>query len=145
MSKFKIAIRLNVLNPPKGVAMRVQKGRDELLEPSSDSSKALVFDFPITVDLSDKTPNFLGEFAQGPKTARFVYVNSGTYAGQADSCWGRRAKISLIAINSVQIRELLKSDNARLELSFEATGGRDGGPVCGSLRSLGKGWQIIKE
>src|SRR5437764_6998927 len=92
MSKFKIAIRLNVLNPPKGVAMRVQKGRDELLEPSSDSSKALVFDFPITVDLSDKTPNFLGEFAQGPKTARFVYVNSGTYAGQADSCWGRRAK-----------------------------------------------------
>jgi hypothetical protein len=145
VDKFEIAMRLKVMNPPKGVTMKVQKGRDELLEPSRTSTKALIFDFPVTVDLSNGTPNFLGKFVQGPKTARFVYVNSGKYAGQSDSCWGRRAKISLIGISAEQVREGLKWGNTRFELSFEATGGRDGGPVCGTIRSVGIGWQIIKQ
>jgi hypothetical protein len=37
-----------------------------------------------------------GPAAQGPP-ARFVYVHSGTRAGQVGSCWDRRAKVPLLA------------------------------------------------
>jgi len=47
----------------------------------------------------DEIPNFLGPFVQGPRGGRFVYVNSGTLAGQADSCWTRRAKVGLKEIS----------------------------------------------
>ncbi len=144
MSKFEIAMRINVLNPLVDAAMKVQKGRDELLAPTKASSKALVFDFPITVDISSGVPNFLGKFAQGPKNARFVYVNSGTYAGQTATIWGRRAKISLMPITADQIRKVMSSPGSRLELSFEGTGGRDGGPVCGSIRLPDGAWKIMK-
>ena len=143
MSKFELAMRINVLNPPADVTMRVQKGRDELLAPIEDNGKNLVFEFPITADLSLGVPNFLGKFTQGPKNARFVYVNSGTYAGQTDSCWSRRAKLSLMGITAEQIRELIKSPGSKLEVSFQATGGPGGGPVCGSIPLRDGGWKII--
>jgi len=144
MSNFEIPMRINILNPPTGALMKVQKGRDELLAPTKILKKALIFEFPISVDLSSTVPNFLGKFAQGPKDARFVYVNSGTYAGQTDTCWSRRAKISLMRITGDKVREVLRSPGSGLEISFEATGGRDGGPVCGSIPLPEGGWKITK-
>jgi hypothetical protein len=60
--------------------MMVQKGRDELLPAAKVNKKTLIFDLALTVDISTGTPNFLGKFAQGPRSARFIYLNSGTYA-----------------------------------------------------------------
>jgi hypothetical protein len=145
MSKFEIQMRLNVQDPPAGVTMKMQKGRCELLDPMRATKKMLTFDFPISVDLSSGTPNFLGKFAQGPKDARFVYLNSGTYAGEKDSPWGRRAKISLMSVTAKQVRELLKTPGSILSVSFAGTSQRDTGPVCASVRFLGDGWQIIKK
>ena len=76
--KHQIPIRIKVLNPLPNVAMMVQRGKDELLPPSSKSAEQLVFDFELTVDMVETRPNFLGKYAQGPKAERFVYVNSGT-------------------------------------------------------------------
>lgn len=137
-------MRLNVRDPPPGMTMKMQKGRCELLEPTRATGRTLIFDFPITVDLTSGDPNFLGEFAQGPKNARFVYLNSGTYAGETNSPWGRRAKISLMSITAKQVRQLLRSPGSRLEVSFAGTSQRDGGAVCGSVRSLGDGWKIMR-
>jgi hypothetical protein len=120
--------------------MRVQKGRDELIPPTEASSGAVAFDFEITVDTSGPVPNFLGKFAQGPKDQRFVYVNSGTYAGQKHTCWSRRAKISLMSITGIQIEEALSSPGARLEAEIAGTG-RDGGPMCASVPIVG-GWRV---
>src|SRR5438445_13824317 len=97
-TKHEIPIRIRVLHPPAGVATKVQLGKDELLPPSEVSDDVLEFDFDVSVDLSRATPNFLGKYAYGPKDARFLYVNSGTYAGEQDACWARRAKISLMSI-----------------------------------------------
>jgi len=51
------------------------------------SRRPLTFDF--TVRHADaprgQPPRFLGEYTQGPPASRFVYVNSGTAAGQADT------------------------------------------------------------
>lgn len=145
MEKLEIAMRIRVLDPPADVTMMVQKGRDELLPAAKVNKKVLIFDLSLTVDISTGTPNFLGKFAQGPRGARFLYLNSGTYAGQRDTCWSRRAKIPLTGITAEDIGELVRSPGSRMEISFPATGGRDGGPVCGTIRSVADQWKITNE
>ena len=140
--KQEIPMRITVTGPVPGVTMQVQKGRDELIPPTEASTQAVSFDFEITVDTSGPVPNFLGKFAQGPKDQRFVYVNSGTYAGQGNTCWSRRAKISLMSITKKQIEEALSSPGARLAAEIVGTG-RDGGPMCASVPVVG-GWRVMK-
>ena len=140
--KQQIGIRIRVAGPLKGVAMNVQRGKCELLPPVKKTAAELVFEFEIDVDLSSGTPNFLGAYAQGPKDARFVYVNSGTYAGESNSLFGRRAKLSLMSITKKQIDEALASKTAKLETSFPGIG-RDGGPTCASVKGLV--WTVVKK
>lgn len=140
--KHEIPVRISVIAPVPGVTMQVQRGRDELLQPSEISSDAMNFDFSVTVDLSSRAPNFLGKYSQGPKDARFVYVNSGTLAGQSDSCWERRAKISLMGITFEQVNQVLASPGSLLETSFIGRGG-DGGPTCASAKGIV--WQVVKK
>src|SRR6266700_284498 len=128
--KHEMPIRIRVLHPPKGVTTVIQRGKDELLPPSKDSESALVFDLNVSVDLSGAIPNFLGKYAQGPKDVRFLYVNSGTSAGQMGSCWSRRAKISLMSITREQIDAVLDGKGVLLA-EYNGTG-RDGGPTCAS-------------
>jgi len=139
--KCEIPIRITVAGPPKGVLMRVQRGRDELLPPASSTGEAISFEFPVSVDLSSGQPNFLGKFAQGPKNSWFVYSNSGNYAGQPDSCWSRRAKISLMNITREQIEDVIASPESCLAIRINGTG-RDGGPVCASVKLNGDGWKV---
>lgn len=141
MSKHEIGLRVRVLDPIRGVVMQVQHGRDGLLPPVNESKKVLVFEFLVTVDLSDAAPNFLGKYAHGPKDSRFIYVNSGGSAGQADTCWNRRAKISLMDITRDEIEEVIDSAAKRLEVSFEGAG-RDGGPTCASVK--GTKWKVVE-
>ena len=132
-----VPFRVVVRRPPAGVAFGIQRGRDEILRPVEEGPEALTFELSIRVVLqAGEGPNFLGEFAQGPKGARFVYLNSGKRAGQQSSGWDRRAKISLTEISSSMVKEVLK-DGATLETIIEGVG-RDGGPVCGSVR--GASW-----
>lgn len=140
--KHEIPIRIIVMHPLTGVAMKVQKGRDELLPPRSVTDEALVFDFAVMVDLSSGSPNFLGKFAQGPKDARFVYVNSGTLAGQENTCWERRAKLSLMSVNRQQIEQVLAAPSSRLETSMNGAG-RDGGPTCAGVKGIE--WKVAKK
>lgn len=139
--KHVVPFRLIVANPLSGVAMKVQKGKDELLSATSTSKSNLSFDFDITVDVSDGRLNFLGKFAQGPKDARFVYVNSGTYAGQTETCWGRRAKLSLMTITKKQIDEVLSRSDSRIEATMPGIG-RDGGPTCASVKGIE--WSVVR-
>lgn len=139
--RYDIAFRINVTKPFDGVAMRVQRGRDELLEPVKFSADALVFDLEITADISGVSPNFLGKYAQGPKTARFIYVNSGRYAGQHGTCWDRRAKLSLMDITKAQIEQILEKPGSRIETTIDGIG-RDGGPTCANVKYIV--WEVRK-
>lgn len=139
--KYEIPFRITVLGPLAGVAMLVQKGKNELLGPTASSGDRIVFDLEITVDLTSDTPNFLGKFAQGPKNERFVYVNSGSYAGQAFTQWNRRAKLSLMSISRDTIESVIAAPGSRLETAINGIG-RDGGPVCASVK--GVEWKVVK-
>lgn len=136
--KYEVPFRIIVTDPPSGVLMKVQKGRGEFLE-SLNAGTSLRFEFRVRVDLSGDAPNFLGPFVQGQRDARFVYLNSGKQAGQEDTCWDRRAKLSLMSISKDTIESVLGSKTATIEAVIQGTG-RDGGPVCASIKGLE--WRI---
>lgn len=100
----------------------------------------MTFEFAVRVGKrSGGEPNFLGPFAQGPPAGRFVYINSGTLAGQSDSGWTRRAKVPLTAITWSLI-ERAQATGGVLETSIAGTGG-DGGPACGTV-PLRSAWRV---
>jgi hypothetical protein len=141
--KHEVGLRIIVEAPLAGVTMKVQRGQHDLLPPTRETADKLVFEFGIKVDISSGSPNFLGEYAQGLKDARFVYVNSGTSAGQIHSPWTRRAKLSLMSVTQEHVERLLKDEALILETSFAGTGGRDGGPTCASVKGIE--WKVVKK
>jgi Family of unknown function (DUF5990) len=138
-----IPLRITLIAPPPGVRFAMQSGRHDLVQPRSMTGDAIVFDFAVRVkdNRADGRPNFLGAFAQGPQDARFVYVNSGTSAGQAESCWTRRAKIPLTGITWDLIERLQAKAGAVLEAHIRGAG-RDGGPACATVPLLDGGWAM---
>ncbi len=76
-----------------------------------------------------------GPFVQGPSGERFVYIDIGTCAGQAGSCWTRRLKIPLAGITT----EMIAQDGI-LEARVPGTG-KDGGPTCATVKPFG-GWKL---
>jgi hypothetical protein len=142
LPSMEIAFRIRVLDPPRGVVFRMQRGRTELVPPARESATSITFDFTLRVELDRPAVRgrLLGPFAQGPPAARFVYVNSGKHAGQPDSPWDRRAKVSLMTITPALIEEALASRDAVIEAEIAGTG-RDGGPACATVPLL-SGWRV---
>lgn len=139
-----LPFRITVLRPLPGVTLRLQRGRAGLVPPTRISGERVSFDFTLRLaGAPPDPPNFRGELAQGPPAERFVYVNVGTLAGQADSCWTRRAKVMLSGISWEQIEEVSKDPEALLEARF-AGAARDGGPACARVALLDGGWRIAR-
>ena len=133
-------MQLIVVEPPPGVALAVQRGRDGLLAASEESPDALVFDFSLVVaDLETVPVRLTGEFAQGPANGRFVYVRAGTLAGQPSSCWTRRAKVPLAGISGELIREAL--DSGKPLVARVAGTAPGGGPFFASVPLLSE-WRL---
>ena len=137
-----LPIRVTVIKPPPGVTFAMQRGKDELLPPSKVSSKSLVFDLSIRVSerKAGGAPNMLGPYAQGKPDDRFLYLNSGTMAGQENSCWTRRAKIKTGGINWQLIEETFATPGAVLEVQIDGQA-KDGGPCCATV-PLVKTWEV---
>lgn len=140
--KHEIPVKIIVNNPPPGIRIMVQRGKDELLAPSKHGPDAAEFDLTLTVDMTESVPNFLGKYAQGPKKERFIYVNSGRNAGQHITQCSRRAKISLMSITPQQIHELLTKEGTFLLTDYEGTA-RDGWPTCASVKGIE--WKVARE
>jgi hypothetical protein len=143
--KRELPLRITLENPPPDVAFALQRGRGELVSIVRSSSDDISFDLTVHVAARpDGLPNMLGPFTQGPPTGRFIYVNSGTLAGDAGSCWTRRAKVSLAGIAWPLIEEVLETPGTLLEARIHGMS-RDGGPVCASVPLLGGGWRIAPQ
>ena len=140
--KITVPLRIIVEKPLPGVAMMVQRGRDELLAPAVADQKKLRFEFEIDVDIPDAGLNFLGKYSQGPRNARFVYVNSGTYADEHHIGWGRRAKLSLMTITRGQVEKVMGAGNLLLETTIPGAA-KDGGPICASVKGIE--WKVVKK
>jgi len=139
-----VPLRVVVEQPPAGVSFAMQLGRADLLPPVRRRDGELAFEFSLRLKPGTwRKIVFLGPAVHGPPADRFVYVNSGTSAGQFDSPWTRRAKIKLAGIDSTLVEHVLARPGARLEARI-AGRGRDGGPACATVPLLGGTWRIVE-
>ena len=138
-----LSIRVTVIEPPLGVTFAMQRGKDELLPPSKVSAKSLVFDLSIRVSKrkAGGAANVLGPYAQGKPDDRFLYLNSGTMAGQENSRWTRRAKIKVGGINWKLIEQTFATPGAVLEVQIDGRA-KDGGPCCATVPLVNGGWKV---
>lgn len=136
------AIRIVLIDPPSGVRFAVQRGRDELLAPVQTTTDRIIFELALKVlDASCQPPRFGGPYVHGPSAARFVYVNSGSYAGEAGTCWSRRIKLPLKDITAELLQSLAAGDEYLLQAEI-AGRARDGGPACATVPLL-RPWQRL--
>jgi hypothetical protein len=138
-----LPIRITVVGPPPGVTFAVQSGRHELIPPSHQDADRLSFDLTVRASPTGNSVRFLGPVTQGPPASRFVYVNSGTLAGQPASAWTRRAKVPLTSITPAQVDAVKRSPGTMLEARIAGTS-RDGGPACATVPLLDEGWRLVK-
>jgi hypothetical protein len=140
-----LPLRITLIHPPGDVVFCLQRGKEEIVSPVRATGGDLSFELSVRVrdGRADGLPNFLGPFTQGPPAGRFVYVNSGTSAGEADSCWTRRAKVPLSGITWPLIDAVLAAPDAVLEARIVGVAG-DGGPACATVPLLEDGWHIAK-
>lgn len=134
-TETELPLRITVVRPPPGVLFCVQGKRGEFLHQTRSTGDDIVFQVTARVAPG---PRLLGRIVQGPPAKRFLYVCSGTYAGQTNTPWARRAKVPLTGITQPLIDEA-KPDHA-LAASIKGTAG-DGGPACASVPLLGAGWR----
>lgn len=123
-----VALRIVLQQPPAGVDFALQKGRGsayETVQKQRSKGVDLEFDFTVTVKTGNEVlPDFAGPFVQGPSGERFVYIDIGTCAGQANTPWSRRLKIPLSGVT----REMV--DAQSVLLARVPGTGTDDGPSC---------------
>jgi uncharacterized protein DUF5990 len=142
MTEHEIAMRIVVVDPPSDVTFALQRGRAEIVSATRSTGAPLAFTFSVRARTGGPRPGVtvLGPFAQGTPDKRFVYVNSGTFAGDAASCWSRRAKVSLAGITADLVRTVAAQPDVCLEATIPGRAG-DGGPSCATVPLL-RGWEI---
>jgi len=138
-----VTLRVIVERPPGGVDIGVQEGHGndyKTVQTQRFTKQDLRFEFPIRVkEGKSGEPNFLGAFAQGPATNRFIYLDIGTFAGQTNTQWSRRLKIPLTGITWPMIEQ---ASDASVIIETRVPGtGRDGGPTCGTVKQF-SGWVL---
>jgi hypothetical protein len=136
-----LKLRIIVEGPPSGVDYALQKGSGpsyEMHQQQRSQGKDLAFEFtPAIKDgVSDPMAALAGPFVQGPRGQRFVYLDIGTYAGQPDSCWGRRLKVPLAGITMKMIWA-----GGVIEARVPGTS-RDGSPSCATVKDF-DGWKSV--
>jgi len=139
-----LPLRIVVTDPVPGVALALQSGRADIVPPTSVTAAAVTFD--LTVEASQPVAGgpivFHGAFTQGPPAARFVYITVGTRAGQLGSPWERRAKIPLAGITAEMVSRATSAPERVVEVRFGGRG-RDGTPVCATVKLAPDAWKVI--
>lgn len=146
MEKQVLTLGILLENPPAGVDFGLQKGSGavyETVQKHRSTGQDLYFELEALVkDGKDTLPDFFGPFVQGPANARFIYIDIGAAAGQADSIWSRRLKIPLSGISKETLQLLSADPQKKLQARVAGTG-KDGGPTCGTVKPF-DGWKIVK-
>lgn len=142
-----VRLRIVLVAPPVGVDFGIQEGNGsnyKTIQKQRSKSADLSFEFTVTINdnRDDGLPNFLGPLTQGPVTGRFIYIDIGKLAGQADSCWERRIKVPLGGITWDSIEKASIDPKLILEARLPGTG-KDGGPSCATVKPV-DGWKLSR-
>jgi hypothetical protein len=140
-----LTFRIVLQEPPAGVdfALQIGRGADyKTVQTQRSTGRDLSFEFSVGVKAADKraAPDFRGPVVQGPTGQRFVYIDIGTYARQANTPWSRRLKVPLSGITRDVLDRASADSSVVLETRVPGTG-KDGGPNCATVKPFG-GWQL---
>src|SRR5262245_5011417 len=97
-ARRELPVRITLVAPPRNIVYGIQRGRGGAYEVdfAQQANGDVTFEFAIIAAKGKGSqPNFLGEYVQGPTGRRFIYVDVGRYARQADTPWARRMIIRL--------------------------------------------------
>ncbi len=133
MTGESIRLQFVLEKAPAGVVFGIQKGHGsayEIVQHKRATGRTLRFE--ISIDL--RGTDFGGPYVQGRRGERFVYINVGTYAGDASSEWSRRIKVPLLGIHNPE-------PDSVWEARIPGTG-RDGTPSCATVRPM-DGWKRV--
>lgn len=139
-------LKIILQNPPAGIDYGLQKGSGkhyEAIQVQTSLAADLVFNFAINVKgdkEKDSLPNLVGDFVQGPKGGRFVYIDIGLLAGQVNTCWERRLKVPLSGISWDMIQKI-KTDKKLLLETRVAGKDKNGCPACATVKPF-NGWKL---
>ena len=143
-----LRLRLILVAPPAGVDFGLQSGRGSsytTIQTQRSAGKDLRFEFGVEVKpggVEKGLPDFRGPAVQGAAGGRFVYIDIGTYAGQAGTPWSRRLKVPLSGITWQQAERI--SRDARTVLEARVPGAaKDGSPACASVKEFA-GWKPVR-
>jgi hypothetical protein len=123
-------LRITLLAPPPGILFSLQDRKNQLSQHTHSTGADITFELEMEVDEAGRAK---GPFAMGPPAARFLYISSGSYAGQPGTVFNRRAKIPLSGLPSAAIAET--------EINGRA---KDGGPACATVPLLNGGWRAVR-
>lgn len=121
----------------------VQRG-EEIEQSQATAGQALEFNGELRLKALARqgiaSPVFLGPYAHGPPTGRFLYVS---WTGEVDGRrqMFRRMKIPLGTISWEQVDQVQRDPRARLVATVQGTD-RRGGPACATVPLEGGGWQV---
>jgi hypothetical protein len=116
--------------------------RDEVItEAASADSKRIVFKPTLRARRNaDGSVNFLGPFAQGPKTERFIYLNWVTTNGKVLTAQVGRIKLHLNHIKWATVKKAVEG-NKPVRVKLALTNAKDG-PVMASVRADVAKWEL---
>lgn len=137
-------MRVTLVAPPEGVAFGLRTANHELVDRTISTGQDLAFTFTLRAKRIEESdlPRFFGPLAHGSPAERFVRINIGTLADQADSCWTRAAKIPLSSITWKMIDEAGR-DESGLEAKVSGRA-KDGGPPAATVPLLNGGWRVAR-
>ena len=142
-SVHKLPLRIVVVDPPPRVRYALQLGRDQHVAPTSSSPSRVTFEFTVDVEEDSSTGSFRlkGAAVQGPKGQRFVYLPVWWHRPDTDELTGGRVKVTLESITPEQLRKAASDSASVLEAEFEGAG-KNGLPMCASVKLIGGGWHL---
>lgn len=145
--KQAVIVRIILQKPPDGVDFGLQKGSGhpyETVQIQQARAQDIRFECALTVKgdrQKDENPGFSGPFVQGSPPEKFIYIDIGTYAGQAECIWGRRLKVPLRGITWETIEQVITASEFVLETQVPGSA-KDGSPACATVKPFG-GWKIV--
>jgi hypothetical protein len=142
--EYELRCRIVLETPPAGVDFAIQIGQGakfQLGQKQRSTGDDLEFEFSVIVAATAQSaPDFRGPAVQGPRGQRFIYINSGTYAGQSRTAWSRRLKVPLVGLSSETVSRAAANPRGVLEARVAGTA-RDGGPNCATVKPF-SGWVL---
>ena len=144
-----VPLTIRVIGLPSGtfedfseIRVGIQHGKTEVQAPTKLARDEAEFSFSVRAKATSdsRSVNFLGPYAQGPPSARFVYLSwSGVVGGKRKMF--RRIKVHLNSISAIQVQRAI-SGRGRLEARISGYA-PDGGPACATVPLLGRGWVVV--